>query len=167
MRVENEPDKVIHHDYAPAFFGLVTTRVLDRIIVTGVDAAVQNGLDIPARSMSALILLAAEPMGVSELAERLGVTHAAAIKNTRALLEQKLIERCEDISDARRRPLYLTLQGRACVTDVVEFVKIAQCVYADLFEEVGVDLHEAMLKMEAALKREGFNERFKRLSVEG
>jgi DNA-binding MarR family transcriptional regulator len=134
MKPVDGRDPTIHGAYAPAFFALAATRVLDKILVTGATGAKEQGLDIPARAMSALILLTEGPMGVAELAQRLGVTPAAVIKNTRTLRDRGLIESRDDEHDARRRPLHLTPAGRKAVETVDAFVRRAQRVYSEIFD---------------------------------
>lgn len=163
MKQTDKNDPIIHSDYAPAFFALAATRVLDRIFAGGLVSARAQTLDVPARAMSALILLEKGPMGVAEIASRIGVTHAAVIKNMRTMHDRGLVEHRQDPNDARRRPLHLTPDGRAAVARVEAYLRRAQSVYTEIFEEIGVDLHDAMLKMEAALDRESFDRRFERL----
>lgn len=145
--------------YSPAFFALAATRVTDLILTEGSDAARQQGIDVPARSMSTMLSLLASPKGVTELARELSVTHVAIIKTTRALSEMGYVKAGRDPADARRRPLELTAKGRKAAADVERFMAAAQIAFTDLFEEIGVNAETVMLNLEQALKRESFQDR--------
>lgn len=147
------------HSYAPAFFGLAASRLIDRIVDEGGEAARRAGLTAPVRTYSMLIVLQEEALTVTEIAARLGVTHAAVIKQSKPLLAARLIARKQDAADRRRMPLSLTEKGRREAAKVVSFMKAAQRVYQNLFEEVGADLFEAILRFDAALDRAPFNQR--------
>jgi DNA-binding MarR family transcriptional regulator len=153
-------EALIHHAYAPAFFALIASRITERILASGTGLAGRRGISVPGRSMSSLLLLKAGPMSVTEIAATLKVTHAASIKNVRALLDAGLVERRDDPGDARRKPLHLTEDGMAEAERVDAFMRESGAVYAEIFEEVGVDIHAALLRMEAALDRKDFAARF-------
>lgn len=147
------------HAYAPAFFGLAASRLIDRIVEEGGEAARKAGLTAPVRTYSMLIVLQEEALTVTEIAGRLGVTHAAVIKQSKPLLDARLIARRQDAADRRRMPLSLTDRGRREAAKVVLFMKAAQQVYQDLFKEVGADMFEAILRFDAALDRTPFDQR--------
>jgi DNA-binding MarR family transcriptional regulator len=156
----DDGNKLIQQTYAPAFFGLVASRITDRILSGGSALFAQRGITIPGRSMSSLLLLADKPRSVTEIATALKVTHAASIKNTRSLIEAGMIERRDDPEDARRKPLYLTANGEAEVKRVEAFMVESVAVYEQLFAEIGIDLHDGLLRMEKALDRVDFGERY-------
>ena len=58
--------------------------------------------------------------GVTEVGDRLGVTHAAASQMVDRLVQQGLIERAEDPTDRRVKQLSLTPEGRRLVLDSIE-----------------------------------------------
>lgn len=146
-------------NYAPAFFGLLATRLTDLIVEEGGRVAAQRGIETPPRCMSTMLTLLAGPKGVSELARELGMSHVALIKIVRQLTELGFVEVGTDPQDRRRRPVTLTRAGDRAARDVERFVMRLRLVYHDLFEEIGVDAHAALLKMEAAFRSRSFYDR--------
>jgi DNA-binding MarR family transcriptional regulator len=58
--------------------------------------------------------------GVSELADHLGVTNAAASQMVDRMVQQGLLQRAEDPSDRRVKNISLTLQSRQLVEESIE-----------------------------------------------
>lgn len=146
---------LIHGEMAPGFIGLLLGRIVDRLVEEGVQPAREAGIAAPPRTFSMIMLLARASQTVTELAQRLGVTHAAIIKTERTLEKLGLVERGQDDGDARRKPLCLTAQGRAEAARIADFMARVNRVYAELFDEIGVDLFAAARAFDAALDREG------------
>ena len=115
--------------YAPAFFAFLAIQLTDRITSEGARFSATIGLEIPVNTMSTIMVLKEGPASVTEIAS------------------------------ARRKPLSLTSKGILVAADVSTVIEKAQSVYRDLFEEIGADLHEALLKMNAALDRVSFDTR--------
>ena len=144
---------------APAFFGLLTTRVSDRIVADGSRVASSLGIPVPARCMSTIITLSHGPKGVSEIARALGVSHVAAMKNIRKLSSLGFTVTRSDPKDARRKPIEFTPKGRKAARQLHIFVEHIRQVYLDIFSEIDVNVYDAMSKFEAALVRRSFHER--------
>ena len=145
--------------YAPAFFAFLAIQLTDRITSEGARFSAAIGLEIPVNTMSTIMVLKEGPASVTEIASALNVSHVAVIKTTRILIDKGILERRGDPSDGRRKPLSLTSKGILVAADVSTVIEKAQSVYRDLFEEIGADLHEALLKMNAALDRVSFDTR--------
>jgi DNA-binding MarR family transcriptional regulator len=158
-----ELERLIHGEMAPGFIGLLLGRIVDRLVEEGVQPAREAGIAAPPRTFSMIMLLARASQTVTELAQRLGVTHAAVIKTERMLEKLGLVERGQDAGDARRKPLCLTAQGEAEAERIAKFMARVNRVYAELFDEIGVDLFAAARAFDAALDREGFAERYRRI----
>jgi DNA-binding MarR family transcriptional regulator len=58
--------------------------------------------------------------GVSDLGEQLGVTNAAASQMVDKLVQQGLLERCEDPIDRRNKIISLSAAGRMLVLESIE-----------------------------------------------
>jgi DNA-binding MarR family transcriptional regulator len=162
-----ELDQLIHGQMAPGFLGLLLGRLVDRLVEEGSGPADAAGIRAPVRSFSMIILLARSDQSVTELARRLGVTHAAVIKTARALDALGFLARGEDPGDARRKPLGLTSAGRAEAARIERYMADAGEVLAGLFDEAGVDLFAAVQAFDAALDREGFASRMRALRPTG
>ncbi len=145
--------------FAPAFFGLAASRLVDRLVEEGSGAASSAGLTAPVRTFSLLITLSDGPRTVTEIAERLGVTHAAVIKQASPLLEAKFVARTQDPDDRRRMPLRLTAKGARETARVADFMKAAQKAYLAIFDEIGMDVFAAIERFNGALDRTAFDER--------
>ncbi len=148
--------------YAPAFFGLLATRLTDLVVDEGGRVSAERGIETPPRCMSTMLTLLDGPKGVSELARELGMSHVALIKIVRQLTELGFVEIGADPEDRRRRPVALTEIGHKAALDVERFVMRLRVVYFDLFDEIGVNVHDAMRKMEAALRKRSFYDRLEK-----
>ncbi|MFY0638064.1 MarR family transcriptional regulator [Maricaulis maris] len=159
-----ELDGLIHGEMAPGFLGLLLGRLVDRLVEDGGGPAEAAGIRAPVRTFSMMLLLDRADQSVTELARRLGVTHAAVIKTSRALGELGFLARGDDTADARRKPLRLTPAGRAEAARIADYMARAGQVYAGLFEEIGGDLFAVAQAFDVALDRDGFASRMKALS---
>jgi DNA-binding MarR family transcriptional regulator len=121
------------------------------------------GVTAPARSLSTLILLARQgAQGVTELADKLQLSHPLLIKLVAGLEELGLVTARQDPRDGRRRPILLTPRGEAEAQRVVEAVAVMDAAYEDLFDEVQADLIAVVSAIEAACIREDFSARLAR-----
>ncbi|GAM98598.1 transcriptional regulator of MarR family [alpha proteobacterium U9-1i] len=97
-------------------------------------------------------------MSVSELADALGVTHAAVSQTRGALADRGLIEANADPEDARRRALGLSAAGKKLVKRLVPVWAALNDAARELDREAGRAV-ETLAKLEAALDRKGLAER--------
>lgn len=156
------PHTSVIDEYAPAFFGLRAGRLTDRIIAEGGAYLRSIELKTPVPAISTMLSLRAGVSSVTEIAAQLGVTHAAVIKNVRLLEKCGFAERYEAEADARRKPVRLTQAGMAESEKITAFIAVVQDVYRDLFDEIGMDLHAGLTRMEAALNAIPFDERLRK-----
>lgn len=145
--------------FAPAFFARRASILVEKIITQGGAAMKAFGLRAPVPAISTLLALRDAEQSVTEIAASLGVTHAAIIKNVRLLEREGLVERKSDDKDARRKPLRLTEDGKAEARRAIAFLDAASHAYAEVFDEIGVDMDAAIVKMEAAFARKSFADR--------
>lgn len=160
MTTDKTPDDPLAR-FAPGFLGLAASRIVDVLMTTGTPLARERGIDVPARSMSTVLLLEQSPLTVTELAEAIGITHAGAIKNTKVLIDMGLAERTDDPADARRKPLRLTEKGFATAGEIAAFMVEVQAVYSDLQDEIGIDVYDGLTRMESALRDRSLAQRFR------
>lgn len=156
-------DPLIHGEMAPGFVGLLLGQIVDRLVEEGAEVAREAGIEAPVRTFSMIMLLSRDSRTVTELAQRLGVTHAGVIKTEKLLSGLGLVQRGQDDGDARRKPLRLTARGEEQAGRIAAFMERANRVYAGLFEEIGADMFQLACAMDAALDREGFAERIAKL----
>ncbi len=111
-----------------------------------------NGFTGPPRSVSTLLLLESEgPLGITEISNRLGLSHPLIIRFVRGLLEKGYVTEERDPADARRRLISLTDKGRKQVAYLYEFSTVLAEALRRLFRDTGVDLYSAVEKFEQAI----------------
>lgn len=111
-----------------------------------------HGFHAPPRSASTMLLLRERgPLGITEIAQALKLSHPLIIKLAAALAAQHLVEELEDPRDRRRRLISLTPEGGAQAERLVELSRIAGDTYRALGEEIGVDLPAMFERLESAV----------------
>src|SRR5262245_35499547 len=101
----------------------------------------------------------AGPMSVGELAERMGITHAAVSQIRGKLIKAGLVRVRADVSDARRQMLQLTERGQALVKRLKPlWAGVAQATDA-LCKQYAPQLLQQMSALEAALDERSLFER--------
>lgn len=120
------------------------------------------GPDVPVRAFSTLVLLdETGPQGVTQIARRLRFTHPLMIELTRQLEAKGLVTARSDPADGRRRVLELTPEGVAAAARVRERLKTLEGFYTSLFDEMGVDLLDAVERLEKAARKRPLLERLR------
>ncbi|HEX8571711.1 MAG TPA: MarR family transcriptional regulator [Allosphingosinicella sp.] len=124
------------------------------------------GIDAPPRSLSTLLLLEREgPLGVTEIAARLRLSHPLLIRLTRALEARGLTRAERDSGDGRRRLIALTEAGRAQAQALGGAIRVIDRAYEDLLRETGIDMMEGCARVEAACRALSFEERLERAAA--
>lgn len=119
-----------------------------------------HSFDAPARSASTLLLLRSEgPLGVTEIARRLSLTHPLVIKLVRALLMAGYVSETADALDGRRRLIGLTPLGEQQSDALGALTATMTKTLIELFEEMGIDLYAAVERFEAAVEKRPIRER--------
>lgn len=131
------------------------------LILEGSTAALRGqGFASPARSGSTLLLLReAGPMGVTEIAYRLRLSHPLIIKLTAAMAAEGLVRDRSDPGDNRRRLIALTGRGEAEAARLLAFSDALARTFAAMFEESGADLFAAVERFEQAAEARPVAER--------
>ena len=112
------------------------------------------GIVVPVRSCSLLTALGqAGEASAAELAQILGQSHQLVLQKCPALVRLGLVTQHPDPTDARRKLLRLTDEGRAQLAMVKTYSEDITGVYERLFEETG-DVHAMILKTLRALKEQ-------------
>jgi DNA-binding MarR family transcriptional regulator/GNAT superfamily N-acetyltransferase len=102
------------HDYGGLLLGSRLKR-LSEALYGGVDEIYRaHGVSLSSRAFPILFLLRDDgPLGVTDLAARLGQSHPAVVQMSGKLLAAGLVARARHRGDERRRLLTLTRKGRA------------------------------------------------------
>ena len=99
------------------------------------------------------------PVGVTEVAEQVKLSHPAIIQITDGLLASKLIQAKKDPNDARRRVFVLTAKGRRWEPELKQIWNDLAKAQSDAFRAAGWDVLEQLKKIESELDRRGIHER--------
>jgi DNA-binding MarR family transcriptional regulator/GNAT superfamily N-acetyltransferase len=134
---------------------------LSELLYAGVDEVYRaHGVTLSSRAFPILFLLRDDgPLGVTELAARLGQSHPAVIKMSNKLLAAKLVAATHDGADERRRLLAITPKGRAQMARLEPVWRAIVAAVADLTASAGVDLVATVSGCERALLQRDFGAR--------
>jgi DNA-binding MarR family transcriptional regulator len=111
-----------------------------------------EGFNGPARSVSILLLLKEHgPLGITEIAYWLRLSHPLIIKMAAALEEGGYVVQHRDPKDNRRRLIALMEKGVEQADRIEEISAIIAQGLRNLFEEMGTDLLDAVARFETAV----------------
>lgn len=136
--------------------------ILDR----GSDVHYQNrGVVSRARYTPIMRVLDGEPVSVSILCDRLGITQGAVSQTVKLMEADGLIARVPT-DDSRSRAITLTQDGKMLREKLVPQWQLRLTAIADLEQEIDIPLRTVLEQAIEALEREGFADRLTRLSKE-
>lgn len=134
----------------PAFLAHRLRRASELILEGTSEILRKRGFDGPARSLSMMLLLRERgPVGVTELAFRLRLSHPMIIKLARALTAAGLARDVADPADQRRRMIALTERGLAQAAIAEATIAGVERTFATMSAEAGSDLFAALQAFEA------------------
>ncbi|MEM9839873.1 MAG: MarR family winged helix-turn-helix transcriptional regulator [Pseudomonadota bacterium] len=126
------------------------------------DVYADRGITIPVATSSTLQYLFEHPgSSLSDLARHFEWPHQLAAQRTDKLIALALIEKHRDPNDRRRSIFVVTEAGQDQAERLVQCMADTAQVYTELFDEIGVDLADALLRAVDALERKTLSERFK------
>lgn len=116
--------------------------------------------DFEARWFLVLYLLAEQsPLGVTGVAERLGMTHPAVNQIVAAMSRHKLVRSRRDHADERRRLLCLTARGKRLFERLQPVWQVVTEQTDRVLTESGTDLLKALDRIERALDSQDMYDR--------
>lgn len=125
------------------------------------------GVKAPSRAGSTMLLLRRDgALGITEIADRVKLTHPLIIGLIAELEKLGLVKISRDAKDARRRIASLTKAGLADAERIHAATDRISTAYRDLFAEIGVDLLAALERVEVACKRKPISERLRTVQPE-
>jgi len=144
-----------------AFLAHRLRRASEALVDSGGGFVERHGFAAPPRAASTLLLLKRERvLGVTEIAQNLGLSHPLIIKLLAELLRTGLVAEENDPADQRRRLIRLTPAGEAQVGRLEQLLEVIAGTFTELFAEAGIDVIGDLDRMEAALARRPLSERF-------
>lgn len=121
-----------------------------------------RGITIPVATSSTLQYLFEHPgSSLSDISRSFDWPHQLAAQRADKLIRLNLIEKHRDPHDGRRWIFVLTRRGRDQAERLVQCMEDTATVYAELFDEIGVDLADALIRAVDALERTSLQERFR------
>ena len=155
-----KPDPNAANALGSAFVGLQAYQLLDIIDFQGTELFAKQGIDLPSRSASTMMhLKKSKRVTVTGLARFLGMSHQLVGHRIKDLQAHRLITEKRDPDDLRRRLIVLTKSGKALARQIERLTKEIESVYLELFEEIGVDLFDALIKAKQALTEKSLSTR--------
>ncbi len=107
------------------------------------------------------LLVEVGPLHVSDLADRIGQSHAAVSQVTREMKKRGLLLTEKDARDGRKQLLSLSKQGQAMAPQMKDLYEDVYLAAKDLVDESGHDLWSALQALEEALERRSLLSRVK------
>jgi MarR family transcriptional regulator, organic hydroperoxide resistance regulator len=120
----------------------------------------QSGVAFEVKWASVFLLIVRQgPVAVTEIADRLGVTHPAVIQIVNELLEAGLIASERSEQDGRKRILTLSDAGRAMLPQVQPIWDAFVAVNRQMLGQQTHNLLQSLTEMEAQLAQRSFLDR--------
>jgi DNA-binding MarR family transcriptional regulator len=124
-----------------------------------------QGVKLPGYTTSIVqTLFHAGPQSISDLAVRLRLSHQLASQRVQWLVRAGFATVASG-TDRRVRIVKLTRAGRAEADKLQRFLPMIEAAYGDLFDEIGLDLHDAVVRASAALADRPLATRFEHLGT--
>jgi DNA-binding MarR family transcriptional regulator len=129
-------------------------RMLNRLLEEADDIYRALGLPIKARWCSTLLLLEREEsLTVTEVAERLQLSHPAVVQSLEDMAGTGLVRKVQDPLDGRRRLLSLSVKGKRWMPRLHEVWAEMSRAQARVFARADCDMLSALAAANAALDR--------------
>jgi DNA-binding MarR family transcriptional regulator len=121
-----------------------------------------SGFTGPPKSISTLLVLEQEgPLGITEISDRIGLSHPLIIRFVRGLLEEGYVTQHGDPADGRRRLISITDKGRRHVEYIAEFLPVISRAFEQLFRDMGVDFYLAVERFDQAVAERSLVDRLR------
>lgn len=144
------------------WLGFVARELSDLVIEQGKEVFRQRGLRTNPQCASVVLALAQfGPTTLANLGRMLGQPHQIIAQRIKLLEPHGLVTRKPDRNDARRKLLSLSAKGRKEALSIAEIISEAELVFARIYEEIGINTSEALMKTIAAFEATPMAERLK------
>ncbi len=144
------------------FLAHMLRRMSDILVAGAGKWESEIGIRAQPRTASTLQLLARNGrQSVTDIAARLRQSHPLVITWIRHLETGGFVRTSPDPSDGRRTFVSLTAEGRREAERMRRASDVIGCVYRELLNEVGVELFDALVALEAACERRSVLERLR------
>jgi len=138
-------------------------RLSDRIMQDGADIYAFARLAFEPRWFPIYRFLADnEKSSLAEIARELGITHPSVHQTLTEMTRAKLVHSAKDPNDKRKRLVSLSAQGRQLLPHIQPVWNNIRAAIREVIREAEVDVLGAIERIEAALDRDRFADRFRR-----
>jgi MarR family transcriptional regulator, organic hydroperoxide resistance regulator len=125
-----------------------------------------RGVKLPGYTTSVVqTLYHAGPQSIGDLALRLQLSHQLASQRVRWLVREGFAAVASGTDDRRIRIVRLSRAGRVEADKLQRFLPLIEIAYENLFDQVGLDLHDAVVRASAALAERPLATRFEQLGT--
>jgi len=150
----------------PAAFGMRVGQLATMIYEQMDGLLAAQGVKLPGYTTSIVqTLYHAGPQSISDLAARLQLSHQLASQRVQWLVREGFATVASGTEDRRVRIVKLTRGGRAEGDKLQRFLPILESAYGDLFEQIGLDLHDAVVRASDALTDRSLATRFENVET--
>ena len=141
-------------------FGAILFRATELIGLQGGEVFDSLGFRIPASQISiALTLSKFGPCSSTQLSNRIGISRQLIESRLKKSVKQGLFVAIQDKQDSRKKLYDFSDATRDEAIRITEIMSDFQSVYGSLWQEIGVDIEQALLLMEKALNKSSLEER--------
>lgn len=133
-------------------FSLTTKRVTDLVLEQSRQAFWQSGIELDAKMISIITLIhQTGPLTSTSLARQTGLSRQLVESRLRRLVKDRYLDELKDPTDLRRRVYNIKKAKKADVVEAIEMAASFERVYNKLWQELKIDVHQALRDLETAL----------------
>ena len=147
-----------------AYLLLVMRRLTDSLLQDGDGYAKEKSLPWPARMNSVVSIIAqAESISAGQISKYLGYSPQLIAQNLKFLKKIDVIQSLPGQNDKRSKLISLTQNGQHHYQNLQLLEDIADEVFEDIFEDMGVNMHTLLLKFESYFEQSSLLERLHKI----
>lgn len=141
-------------------FGAILLRAAEMIGDQGSEAFDRLGIDFDARKTSIVLTLHSHgPLSSTDIAREIGHSRQMIEARLKTLIKKDFLIEYQDPDDARKRLYDFADAALPVVEEIVAVMRDFEAVYDALWDEIGVNVEQALLAMETALGRRSLIDR--------
>ncbi len=138
-------------------------RLSDYIMQEGTEIYKSHRIDFDPKWFPVYYLLSTnDHLSITEIADQLGVSHPAVIKNAKELEKIGYLESVQDKADKRRRLLSLSPSGRRLLPEMQIVWKDIAGSFSEVIQAQNEHLLKAVMEVEQAFREERFTARVRK-----
>ncbi|MBY6064116.1 MarR family winged helix-turn-helix transcriptional regulator [Pseudidiomarina sediminum] len=135
-------------------FGAILMRSAELIAIQGQQVFDALAIGLPANRISILLALYTQgPLSSTELAKHIGLSRQLIESRLKGSVKDGFFASQPDARDSRKRVYVITPQAMPEAEKIVAIMQDFEQVYATLWQEIGVDIEQALQAMEKGLAK--------------